>query len=549
MNLKLTLLSLFVAFSQFAQEKNPLPKYEMRGVWVATVDNIDWPSQKGTTIKNQKNEYVELLDSLEKLNMNTVLFQVRPQGDAFYKSSFEPWSEYLMGKQGQAPASKMESYDPLQFIIEQTHRRGMEFHAWLNPYRISIYPEIEEKLDTNHIYFKHPEWFVKYGERYYFNPGVEESKEFVLKVVKEIVSDYDIDALHFDDYFYPYEIKDTPFPDSMQYANYVAQYDSITNIKTDTLRLDRDTINYKLVETKREFYTVEDWRRGNVNTMVEAVYNIIQETKPWVKFGISPFGVWRNKSVDDRGSDTRAGQTNYDNLYADVLYWLDNGWVDYLTPQIYWRIDEKAPAPFDVVANWWSNINTDVKIFVGQGVYRLDKNSKYKFWQTTDGFSKQIEIIRAYDNLEGSMHFSAKHFKKNPLNINQQLSNNEYSKPAIAPSYPDAKINTHQVKDVLVSGSRKKGVKFQWSDITDGNIRYYLVYRFEGEEIRDMTVANNLVAKVSGYAVKQQFEDTTVKKWKKYTYSITSVDRFNVESISSKPVTIKVKCNRIKKYK
>jgi uncharacterized lipoprotein YddW (UPF0748 family) len=531
-----------------AQEAK-LPKHEMRGVWIATVANIDWPSKKGTSIRNQKNEYVELLDSLEKLNMNTVLFQIRPQGDALYESSFEPWSEYLMGVQGQAPTSEFESYDPLQFLIEETHKRGMEFHAWLNPYRISIYEEIEEKLDSNHIYFKHPEWFVKYGKRYYFNPGIKESKEFTIKVVEEIVEKYDIDALHFDDYFYPYQIKDTPFPDSTQYAQYVSQFDSISNTRTDTLKFENlDTISYKLVKVERDFYTIEDWRRGNVNSMVEDVYHAIKAKKSWVKFGISPFGVWRNKSQDPKGSDTKAGQTNYDNLYADVLYWMEKGWVDYITPQIYWRIGENAPAPFDVLVEWWSSQDTDVKMFIGQGNYKFDVNSKYKFWRTTEGYSKQIEIIRADKNMSGSMHFSAKFFKSNPLNINQQLYNNEYRKPAIATAYPDAKVNTNKIDKVDVSGSRREGVKLQWKDVTDGNIRYYLVYRFEGEEIGDMTVANNIIAKVAGYAVTQQFVDNTAKRWKKYTYVVTSVDRFNVESETSTPITLKARRSSVKVY-
>jgi len=534
-------------FSLSAQETK-LPKHEMRGVWMATVANIDWPSEKGTSIRNQKNEYIEYLDSLEKINMNTILFQIRPQGDALYQSSYEPWSEFITGKQGVAPADEMESYDPLQFIIEETHKRGMEFHAWLNPYRISIYTDLT-RLDSSHIYFKHPEWFVQYGERYYFNPGIKESKEFVLKVVEEIVEKYDVDAIHFDDYFYPYEIKDTPFPDSTQYAQYVAQFDTINNSRIDTLILkSTDTLKYEVTTIQREFYSIGDWRRGNVNSMVEDVYNTIKSTKPWVKFGISPFGVWRNKSVDPRGSDTKAGQTNYDNLYADVLYWLDKGWVDYITPQIYWRIGENAPAPFDVLVEWWSNLDTDVKIFIGQGNYKFDENSKYKFWRTTEGYSKQIEIIREDKNMSGSMHFSAKFFKSNPLNINQQLANVEYRKPAIATAYDDAKINTNKIEEINVSGNRKDGVELKWKDITDGNIRYYLIYRFEGDKIGDMTVANNILAKVSGYAVTQQFIDTSVKRWKKYTYVITSVDRFNVESEASAPVTLKGKCSSVKVY-
>ena len=540
-------LSSLLTFNLNAQEAT-LPKREMRGVWIATVDNIDWPSKMGLSARKQKNEYIELLNSLEKVNMNAVIFQVRPQADAFYKSSFEPWSEYLTGKQGVAPADSINLYDPLQFIIEETHKRGIEFHAWLNPYRISIYEDLT-RLDSNHIYFKHPEWFVKYGTRYYFNPGLKESKEFVLKVVKEIVANYDVDAIHFDDYFYPYEIKDTPFPDSVQYAKYIAQFDSITHTKIDTFAIPAaDTVEYKFVETKNEFDNIKDWRRGNVNSMVKDVYHTIKSTKPWVKFGISPFGVWRNKSADPIGSETRARQTNYDNLYADVLYWLDKGWVDYITPQLYWRIGEKSPVPFDVLAKWWSELDTDAKLFIGQGCYKFNPKSKFKFWRTTEGYSKQIEILRANDKIEGSMHFSAKYFKSNPLNMVKQLSNNEYRKPAIAPAYPNAKINTFKVKNIKVSGNTDDGVKLQWKDIADGNIRYYLVYRFEGEETGDMTVANHIIAKVAGYGMTQQFIDRITDISNKYTYVVTCVDRFNVESEASDPITIKIKRRNIIVY-
>ena len=504
----------------------------MRAVWIATVANIDWPSQKELSVRQQQNEFVDLLDSLEADNMNAVIVQVRPQGDAFYKSSFEPWSEYMSGKQGVASGDSTYSYDPLAFMIEESHKRGIEFHAWLNPYRISIYEDIEEKLDSNHIYFKHPEWFVKYGTRYYFNPGVKESEQFVNGVVKEIVEKYDVDAIHFDDYFYPYEIKDTPFPDSTQYANYVAQFDTLS---------------------KAQVLSVKDWRRDNVNRMVNNIHTTIKETKPWVRFGISPFGVWRNKSDDPMGSDTKAGQTNYDNLYADVLLWIEKGWVDYLTPQIYWRIGENAPAPYDVLTDWWNNVDTEnVKMFIGLGAYKLDKNAssqKFKFWQSTEGYSKQIDIIRKKKNLEGAMHFSAKSFKNNYQNINQKLSQVDYRKPAIIPTYNGVVENTNVVENISASGSRSQGVKIQWNDTNDNKTRYFLIYRFDGEEVGNLENSENILAKVSAkFAVKQNFTDTTVKKWKKYTYVVTSVDRYNVESNPSKAITLKGKRSSVKVY-
>lgn len=526
------------------------PKHEMRGVWIATLVNIDWPS-KNSTVRQQKDEYLNLLDSLQKVNINTVLFQVRPHGDAFYKSSLEPWSEYLMGEQGKAPSDVSGSYDPLQFITEESHKRGIEVHAWANPYRITAYSD-SSRLDSNHIYFKHPEWFVKHTAdgRFYFIPGVAESQEFVLDVVEEIIGKYDVDALHFDDYFYQYPDKNgNNINDSLQYKQYLAQFDSITNIRIDTITASTDSL--KIVETKREFDNIHDWRRNNVNNMVKAVSERVKETKPWVKFGISPFGVYKNK--DDQnpdGSETQAGVTNYYDLYADVLFWMEEGWLDYITPQIYWRTDH-TKAAFDVVLDWWDNHHNDkVKLFIGQGLYRVGHPSfqKYDFWTNTDGFTKQIDLVRASKHAEGSMFFSAKYFETNPLNINQVLTGDHYKYPAIVPAYDSAKLNYSVIEKIEVSGSRRKGVKLKWDDVVDNDIRYYLVYRFEGDKTGDIEDAQNIIAKVPGYKLKQQFVDTSVKMWKKYTYVITSVDRFNVESKASAPITIKGKSSSVKIY-
>lgn len=553
MKLKLVLINLFVAFSLFAQEHVQSPKHEMRGAWVATLVNIDWPS-KESTVRQQKAEYINLLDSLEKVNINAVLFQVRPHGDALYKSSYEPWSEYLMGEQGKVPSDKTGSYDPFQFVIEESHKRGMEVHAWVNPYRISAYSDLN-RLDSNHIYFKHPEWFVKHtaDERYYFIPGIEESQEFVLDVVEEIISDYDVDALHFDDYFYQYPDKNgNNINDSLQYAQYIDQFDPQTNTRIDTVvTKNGNSVKYELVEVEREFDNIHDWRRNNVNNMVHAVHDKVKQTKPWVKFGISPFGVYKNKDEDNpNGSETKAGVTNYYDLYADVLYWEKQGWVDYITPQVYWCTGHPK-VDFKAILEWWdaNHVNDNVKLFIGHGLYRVGSPvyGKEEFWKTTDGFVNQIDMVRESKNAEGSMFYSAKYFVTNPININQALGE-KYKKPAIGPVYADANENPSVVAAPEVSGSRKSGVKIRWDDITDNDIRYYLVYRFEGDKVGDLTNTNNIVAKVAGYAVKHQFVDATVKRCKKYTYVVTSVDRYNMESKESPSITVKAKRKKMKVY-
>ena len=284
------LLSGYTSFSQ--------PNSEFRGVWIATVDNIDWPHKGVYTAYSQKLDFIRQLDMHKQNGMNAVIVQVRPSADAFYPSALEPWSEWLTGKQGRSPSPY---YDPLQFMIEETHKRGMEFHAWLNPYRAN-YDVRSASIASNHITKIHPEWFLTYGGKKYFDPGNKEAQQHVINVVKDIVKRYNVDAIHMDDYFYPYRIPNKEFPDNASYKK------SGTSLSKG------------------------DWRRSNVDSIIKALNAVIKAEKPYCKFGISPFGVWRNKEADPDGSNTQAGQTNYDDLYADILLWLKQGWVDYVAP-------------------------------------------------------------------------------------------------------------------------------------------------------------------------------------------------------------------------
>jgi uncharacterized lipoprotein YddW (UPF0748 family) len=254
-------------------------KRELRAAWITTVMNIDWPSKKGLMAQQQQAEFVTILDSLKALGMNAIVVQVRPAADAFYPSSFEPWSEYLSGTQGQHP---QPYYNPLTFMIEQARLRGMEFHAWFNPYRASMQPDFVPAAD--HPAVNHPEWFLQYGGKLYYDPGHPQAREFVLQSIMETVRHYDLDAVHFDDYFYPYRIANKEFPDSCSYADY----------------------------GKSRFANKDDWRRDNVDLFVAELSKRIRKEKPHLKFGISPFGVWRNIAKDSLGSNTQAGQTNYD---------------------------------------------------------------------------------------------------------------------------------------------------------------------------------------------------------------------------------------------
>jgi uncharacterized lipoprotein YddW (UPF0748 family) len=388
------LLGFLLSFAQA-----PQPKQEFRGVWIATVDNIDWPQRGQYNVDSQKADFVRQLDMHVRNGMNAVIVQVRPSTDAFYPSPYEPWSQWLTGKQGKPP---VPFYDPLEFMIEESHKRGMEFHAWLNPYRAN-FSIGKASIAPAHITRLHPEWFLDYGGKRYFDPGNKEGQQWVENVVKDIVSRYDVDAVHMDDYFYPYRIAGKEFPDAASYAK-------------DPRGLNR-----------------EDWRRSNVDTIINHLSAVIKQAKPWVKFGISPFGVWRNQDKDSIGSPTRAGQTNYDDLYADILLWLKEGWIDYVAPQLYWETGHKLVA-FETLVEWWSKHTYGRHMYIGQGIYRaLEKSASSRAWKNADELPNQIKLLRTYSTIQGSIYFSSRSFESNPNGWSDSLRNNYYSAPAIIP--------------------------------------------------------------------------------------------------------------------
>ncbi len=402
----------------FAQ---PSPQFEFRAVWVATVENIDWPSKKGLPVEEQKAEYIRLLDMHQRNGMNAVVMQIRPVSDAFYPSQYEPWSEYLNGKQGLPPTPY---YDPLEFMIAETHKRGMEFHAWLNPYR-AVFSVTRSSVAPGHITRLFPQWFLTYGNTKYFDPGVPQAREHVNRVVRDIVSRYDLDAIHFDDYFYPYKIPGKDFPDGASYAKYGKGMNR------------------------------EDWRRSNVDTIIKMLSETIKSVNPRVKFGISPFGVWRNNDKDPRGSATKAGVTNYDDLYADILLWLEKGWIDYVAPQLYWEMGRKI-VDYNILVNWWSSNSFGKQVYIGHGIYRTYEE-KSPAWKNKNEIPNQIKALRQNPNVQGSVYFSSKTFTNNPNGWNDSLRNNYYKYPALPPpmKWIDSiapikllteKINTRQVR-------------------------------------------------------------------------------------------------------
>jgi uncharacterized lipoprotein YddW (UPF0748 family) len=371
------------------------PGTEFRGVWIATVDNIDWPRQATTDVESQKQEFIRQLDMHKANGLNAVIVQVRPAADAFYPSPYEPWSQWLTGVQGRPP---VPYYDPLQFMIDESHKRGFEFHAWCNPYRADFNIG-SSSIAPAHITKIHPEWFLDYGNKKYFDPANKDVQQFVVNVIRDMVSRYDIDAVHMDDYFYPYRIAGKEFPDAASYSN------SGSSLSKD------------------------DWRRSNVDSIIKKLNTVIKEEKPLCKFGISPFSVWRNKDRDPRGSDSKSDQTNYDDLYADILLWLEKGWIDYVAPQLYLEIGHPK-IPYEKLLDWWSKNTFGKNCYIGLGIYRAGSND---VWKDKTQLPRQIEALRKTPNIQGMIFFSSKTFDKNPNGWSDSLRLNYFAVPAKTP--------------------------------------------------------------------------------------------------------------------
>lgn len=483
------------------------PKRELRAAWVTTVMNIDWPSKKGLSVGEQQQEFARLLDTLQRIGMNAVIVQVRPVADAFYPSSYEPWSEYLSGTQGQP---SLPWYNPLTFMIHEARLRGLEFHAWFNPYRASMNANLV--YADNHPIRQHPEWFVEYDGKYYYDPGHPEAKEYVLQSIMETVKHYDLDAVHFDDYFYPYRIANVEFPDSCSFE--------ANGIKT--------------------FENKDDWRRSNVDSFVEELSGRIKAEKPHMKFGISPFGVWRNFDKDSTGSKTRAGQTNYDDLYADVLKWLRQGWIDYVTPQLYWHIGFEV-ADYAVLLDWWSKHTYGKHLYIGHGAYRIGG----KGWEDPNELLNQVTLNRDYGGVQGSMYFSSKVFLQNKDSVNRRM-NHIYAYPSLVPVMdwlPAEKPAAPEL--VSIRGSQQDGVVIEWRGGLSSADSYYVIYRFNKDETLNTEDATRIIAIVPRNTYRtMSWSDRKTQKHTQYLYAVTAVSRLHHESPVSNTIAIRTRGKR-----
>ena len=371
----------------------------MRAVWIATVDNMDWPSRAGLSSDQQKSELLAIFDKVAELRMNAVILQVRPAADAFYASKLEPWSEYLTGTMGRAPEPY---YDPLTFAVAEAHKRGLELHVWINPYRARY--SKTRPASRDHVSRAQPRLVRQYGSYLWMDPGDPAVRERTKQVVYDLVRRYDIDAVHMDDYFYPYRERkrgrDIPFPDASTYARY----------RKKGGRLDRD-----------------DWRRENVNLLVRELYDGIHDVKPWVRFGVSPFGIWRPGNPPSvRGLD------QYTEIYADAKKWWNEGWVDYLVPQLYWSVD-KPQQRYDLLLEWWSQQNLK-----GRHLWPGNYTGKVAFtnsaaWRS-DEIMEQIRLTRAQPGATGNVHFSAKVLMQDPDNLDGRLRHEAYAVAALPPA-------------------------------------------------------------------------------------------------------------------
>lgn len=499
----LILLS-FLFFPLLAQEAPP--KREFRGVWVASVANIDWPSTQHLTTGEQQQEFRELVTFHKANGMNALIVQVRPNADALYFSPFEPWSRWLTGKEGKAPDPY---YDPLKFMINECREQQMELHAWINPFR-AVFGGDTTALDSSHIYYSFPEWVVDYGKHAYLDPGIPMVRDFVLNVIMDVVYRYDVDGIHFDDYFYPYKIDTLDFPDSLSYQTYGADYDSI-----------------------------DDWRRNNINQFIESVHDSIEAIRPEVKFGVSPFGVWRNRDKDPLGSDSRAGQTTYDDLYADVRLWLKNGWIDYVVPQIYFSIGY-PPADYDKLLDWWSRNTFGRQLYIGQAAYKVNNNHDER-WKNPAQIPEQIKRNRKNFQVDGSVYFSARSFLQNPLQLNDSLRQRYYRFPALTPQIPwHAEVGKAPTAPQNLQAARDgHRVLLQWEGAIHEDIRYYVIYLREGKDAPKLHEADKIIG--TSYYPNFSFEEKGRGLFrKKHSIVVTAVGKNGLESFPAEAVRIRL---------
>lgn len=493
---KACLLLIFMLVCAVATAKVDNPKREFRGAWIQAVNG----QFLGMGEKEMKNYLTNMLDNLKKANVNAIIFQVRVEGDALYRSANEPWSRYLTGVQGKNPG-----WDPLEFMVAQAHARNMELHAWINPYRAKT--KGTRSLAELHQINKHPERFIRYDSQLFFNPSLQANRDWICHIVKDIVTRYDVDGLHIDDYFYPYPVGGVAFDDD------------------EYFRRDNRGIADK-----------GDWRRDNVNRLIYQMHKTVRETKPWVKFGVSPFGIYRNVASTPSGSDTK-GLQSYDDLYADVLHWVNNGWVDYCIPQVYWEIGHTA-ADYETLVKWWAENAANRPLYIGQDVNRTVRAADLKNSSRHQQPAK-FDLQRSLPAVQGSCLWDAASAAKNVGQFRRVLEQYYHSTPALMPKYKfidnkapkkvrGIKRMTAGNNDLLVWLTPNKEKTKALDKVVS-----YVVYCFEKGEKVDLDNPSNIVAITS-----DNYYSLPKDKSGKYTYVVTTLDRLQNES-KGKKISVK----------
>ena len=478
------------------------PKRQLRADWIASVVNIDWPSRPGLTPQQQKDELVALYDQAVERGLNSVIVQVRPTADTFWPSALEPWSRYLTGTPDGDPG-----YDPLAFAVDEAHARNLEFHAWFNPYRVSMGTDRSE-LAPGSPAAEHPDWVHAYGGKLYYDPGLPQVRRLTEDVILEVVEEYDVDGVHFDDYFYPYPVAGQEFPDGATFAEHGGDF-------PDTPE------------------GLADWRRHNTDLLVSELDEQIHDAKPWVKFGVSPFAVWRNAGTDPEGSATTAGAQTYDDLYADTRKWVREEWLDYVAPQVYWNIGF-APADYAVLVPWWSDqvAGTEVQLYIGQATYKVGTSTQAPQWADPAEMTKHLTFNRDHPQVDGDIYFSAKDVRANRLGHMDLVQAEHYAHPALLPVTEG--VPGHRPRPVtrLDADRSDDGVTLTWR----GTGTSYAVYRVDGRKVDrcDTADARNLVATVRG----EEYVDTTAPSGR-VTYVVTALDRAYRESRTGRPVGVR----------
>lgn len=473
-------------------------KHEFRGAWIQTAYQGEYQTMSPEELKK---DFIRKLDYLQACGINALIFQVRPEADAFYPSEIEPWSRFYTGEQGKAPEG---GFDVMQFLIEECHRRAMEFHAWLNPYRVCT--NLNVRLADNHIYHTHPGRCVTYNNQLLFDPGIPENREFICSVVRDIVLRYDVDAIHMDDYFYPYPAANAPFPDDESFRKY-----GLTRGYTQERR--------------------NDWRRENVNRLVSELKRTIVLVKPWVRFGISPFGIYRNKksTPDQSGSQTN-GLQNYDDLYADILLWVKEGWIDYNMPQLYWEIGHAA-ADYATLIRWWNMNAANRPLYIGQDVARTMK---------ADQLAAKMTLERQMDRVEGHCFWPANELLWNNKGVADSLKMNYHRYPALIPAYRHLHDKSPKEVSRLKAEWSPEGYVLHWdtrqSRTNPELASYFVVYRFGDKE----TVNLNDPSKIVAITKEKKYLLPYKRGAEKYKYIVTAVDRFHNESVKGKSKKVKL---------